>query len=448
MQKKQAIWVISIAALVVAVLPSGLVSAQGGGFRESFNDPDLPGWEHSPEVVVVNGVLRISPGNYALRGGDWADLSLSVRLRYNDPGEILVHYSFRDESTYRVHLVEGAVFLERDAGGDLSELGHGFLDQIGPGVWMDLEIVVSGQRHRVSIDGTALVEATDPEPLASGALLFQSMGEATLELDDLTVERRGVRPAPVAPEPTPADSQPASSSGGTAGTGQADGGGGLLEEFFAGQADVPELVSFAINLVLAAAASFVLSRVYIHWGSSLSNRRRFAANLMLLTMTTTFIILVVRSSVALSLGLVGALSIVRFRTAIKEPEELAYLFFAIALGIGLGDNQRLVTLVALAAAIVILGFVKLIRRTQADVNLHLTVASHNPGRVDLEEIMDALRPHCAKLRLMRYDQTDDTTEVSFVVEFTKVSQFSQAKQALQGLSDSIEITFLENKGIW
>ena len=56
-------------------------------------------------------------------------------------------------------------------------------------------------------------------------------------------------------------------------------------------------------------------------------------------MIVFFVILIVKSSLALSLGLVGALSIVRFRTPIKEPEELIYLFLAIAIGLGFGAGQ-------------------------------------------------------------------------------------------------------------
>jgi uncharacterized membrane protein YhiD involved in acid resistance len=58
------------------------------------------------------------------------------------------------------------------------------------------------------------------------------------------------------------------------------------------------------------------------------------------------VISIVKSSLALSLGLVGALSIVRFRTAIKDPEELIFLFFAIAIGLGLGADQRIPTIIA------------------------------------------------------------------------------------------------------
>ena len=144
--------------------------------------------------------------------------------------------------------------------------------------------------------------------------------------------------------------------------------------------------------------------MYIYWGSALSNRRRFAANFILITITTTFIILIVRSSVALSLGLVGALSIVRFRAAIKEPEELAYLFFAIGIGIGLGDNQRLITVVAMAAVVAVIGIARLFRGRQSDFNLHLTVTSGNPDKVSLEAVTSTLKKYAAQSRLVRYDE--------------------------------------------
>ena len=63
----------------------------------------------------------------------------------------------------------------------------------------------------------------------------------------------------------------------------------------------------------------------------------------MISLTTMFVIAVIKQSLALSLGLVGALSIIRFRTAIKDPEELANLFFAISIGIGLGANQVEIT---------------------------------------------------------------------------------------------------------
>ncbi|HAE74801.1 MAG TPA: DUF4956 domain-containing protein, partial [Alphaproteobacteria bacterium] len=73
-------------------------------------------------------------------------------------------------------------------------------------------------------------------------------------------------------------------------------------------------------------------------------------------------ITIVKSSLALSLGLVGALSIVRFRTPIKEPEELAYLFIAIAMGLGLGADQTLPTVLASLVILVTMALFKWTRR--------------------------------------------------------------------------------------
>jgi hypothetical protein len=327
-------------------------------------------------------------------------------------------------------------------------------------------VVVANGQHQIYLNGELQISATDPEPLPAGAVLLQVMGEATAEFDDLNltgVPGRGVPPGaderpqegaveeprpegePGGPAPEPGPPEPVPSTGLESVSAEPK---DLIDEFFASQASNVELTTFVINLVLAAVTSFILGRVYIHWGSSLSNRRKFASNFMLMTVTTTFIILVVRSSVALSLGLVGALSIVRFRTAVKEPEELAYLFFAIGLGIGLGDNQRLITLLALAAGILIIGLARLFRRSQSDLNLHLTIASRNPHKVELEQIMDVLRAHCSKLRLLRFDENADVLEASFVVEFRRVSNLSKTKAAIRALSDSAEITFLDNRGIW
>ena len=71
-------------------------------------------------------------------------------------------------------------------------------------------------------------------------------------------------------------------------------------------------------------------------------QKEFSKNFVVLGVTTTIVIMIVKSSLALSLGLVGALSIVRFRAAIKEPEELVYLFLIIAIGLGCGANQLVI----------------------------------------------------------------------------------------------------------
>ena len=447
--------------LTVCLIVSPVSAQEGeGGSIETFDDSELPGWERSPEVTVTDGTMKINPGSFAFKGGAWADLTLSVKVRYTGPGVIIIHYCASDTGSYNLHITEEGAMLERVENEVPSMLGEMAVESMQAGSWMTLKIVKSGSQHQVYIDEELTLTANDPNPLSAGAIGFAVHGESAGEFDDMALSgtqvapgggETGGEPVPPGQEPQPSMGEQETAPGQvvtTPAAAPAEDSGGLFEGLFAAQADPVSLQTFVINLLLATVMSYILSQVYIHWGSSLSNRRKFGQNFLLITITTTFIILVVRSSIALSLGLVGALSIVRFRTAVKEPEELAYLFFAIGLGIGLGDNQRLVTMLAFAVAIIILGLMRLLRKPHADVNLHLSVASYHPQKIDLEQMMSVLKPHCSKLKLLRFDENEKTLEMSFVVEFRKVSNLSEAKTAIRELSGTAEITFLDNKGIW
>jgi hypothetical protein len=439
-----ALFLCSALILALFVLPA---LAQGQDFSETFDDPQLPGWEHSPEVIVIDGVLRIAPGNFAARPGNWGNFDLTLNLRYDNPGETQIQYHAGDNGAYNlVFTDERIILLKAGAPGTAeTELAGTDLGSLTSGDWIALQITLNGGLNTIYVNESVMLTADDPDPLPPGGITFASHGERTTELDDLSLTiipgagEGGEGAVPVQPAATEAPAATAAAPNAWQ---------DLIQSLSTTQGSTFDLGTFAVNLLLAVASSFILSRVYVYWGASLSNRRKFAANFMLVTITTTFIILVVRSSVALSLGLVGALSIIRFRSAIKEPEELAYLFFAISLGIGLGDNQRMVTLLSLVVVVLVLGLARLLRQSQADVNLNLSVSSHAPKKVNMQQVMEALEKHCAKLRLLRYDETAEVLEMSFVIEFKHTSDLNQARAALLELSDGLEISFMDNKGIW
>ena len=101
------------------------------------------------------------------------------------------------------------------------------------------------------------------------------------------------------------------------------------------------IVIFTTAILLTVITSYILKYTYEIKSKSLSSKHQISSILPLLTIIIFLVIMIVKSSLALSLGLVGALSIVRFRTPIKEPEDLIYLFLAIGLGIGYGALQIL-----------------------------------------------------------------------------------------------------------
>ena len=92
---------------------------------------------------------------------------------------------------------------------------------------------------------------------------------------------------------------------------------------------------------------------------------------------------VIGSNIALSIGMIGALSIVRFRTPIKEPEELAYLFICIAAGLGYGANQTIPTTVAVILILLLIYFLKIkkIRTTDKNIFLNLEIEKK---KIDIE----------------------------------------------------------------
>lgn len=220
-----------------------------------------------------------------------------------------------------------------------------------------------------------------------------------------------------------------------------------FEQFLTTQSVQVPILGFVFNLVLAALLSFLLSRVYVKFGNAISNRRAFGSNFVLLTTTTMLIITIVKSSLALSLGLVGALSIVRFRAAIKEPEELSYLFLTIALGLGFGADQRVLTIVAFAVIMGLIMIKNSFRANEGNPNLFLTISSDKADKIVLEDLVKTLKDYCSSIDIKRFDETKDLIEATFIVEYKDYEKLQSSKSALRKLDESMKITFLDNKGI-
>lgn len=208
-----------------------------------------------------------------------------------------------------------------------------------------------------------------------------------------------------------------------------------------------DMSDFALNMGLAGVLGYLLGLVYVRCGTSLSNRRHFASNFVLLAMTTMLIITVVKSSLALSLGLVGALSIVRFRAAIKEPEELAYLFLTIAIGLGLGADQRWITLVAFGVIVVVIVARSVLRDRTRPQDYCMTVTSMGAKRAKLTEVVAVLQKYSRALDLKRYDDGAEALEASFMVEFDNFDALERSKEELRESDPELAISFLDSKGI-
>ena len=207
-----------------------------------------------------------------------------------------------------------------------------------------------------------------------------------------------------------------------------------------------DLLVFAANLLIAFLLSYILSWVYVKYSNSLSNKKIFSNNFYLITLTTTLIITVVKSSLALSLGLVGALSIVRFRAAIKEPEEIAYLFLCIAIGLGLGANYTLVTVtgffIILALTIVINLFSK---KSLYNEEMFCTISLNK--KFVLEELLSVLKKHSNYLFLRDFDITSEFSQVGLLINFKNSNNILSLTEELNRTYPGVNIKFLNKQAL-
>ncbi len=179
------------------------------------------------------------------------------------------------------------------------------------------------------------------------------------------------------------------------------------------QIDIP---NFVLSLICAVILSFFVQLFYIKYSSSLSNRKEFSKNFVILAVTTCIVIMIVKSSLALSLGLVGALSIVRFRAAIKEPEELVYLFLIIAIGLGCGANQLIITTVGIIFSLILIilysGYMKNSKKNIEEIINLGVIIEEDISDVQINNLISEIKKISNELKFISMSRTLNNTTIN------------------------------------
>lgn len=195
------------------------------------------------------------------------------------------------------------------------------------------------------------------------------------------------------------------------------------------------LENYVTGLLLSIFLAFLVQQTYIKLSTTLSNKKEFSKNFLILAATTTIIITIVKSSLALSLGLVGALSIVRFRAAIKEPEELVYLFLLIGIGLGCGAGQFLIISIGVII-ILILIYVYSRLKFKNDVRnlekLNFSVLyQYKTTEEDIEKLKNLITENSKYVKLISLAKTETDTSVNFQVQIDEFEKFNRMINLIQ-----------------
>lgn len=218
----------------------------------------------------------------------------------------------------------------------------------------------------------------------------------------------------------------------------------LQEQYLQEFSSTIRLDRFFINMFTTALLVSLLRLYYVRFGQAIANRRRFADNFLPLALGTLLIITIVKSSIALSLGLVGALSIVRYRAAIKDPEELTYLFIAIGLGLAGGANQPVLAIVAFSVILLLLYVSRLLQRRQTPrpegrLFIHIDTDSD-----DLQRITDLLSGQLPYVALKRMDTVPEGgLSLSYTCQVKSLADLSTLQAQILDLSANTRLSIVD-----
>ena len=225
-----------------------------------------------------------------------------------------------------------------------------------------------------------------------------------------------------------------------------------LENFFLNSNIEIDFGNFFIAISLSLILAYLVKLTYIKVGRALNDKDYFSDTFIPLAIITTLVITVIKFSLALSLGLVGALSIVRFRAAIKEPEELVYLFFIISIGLANGANQFLLSIIATIIILIFLLTRSIYKNKNSnsgnfisDSNI-LNVTILQNDKKDIDDIINKLKPNFKYLKLKSANIEKATSNYIFWYE-SNSENFEDLLKNISKLSDeNVNISIYSKSG--
>ncbi len=204
-----------------------------------------------------------------------------------------------------------------------------------------------------------------------------------------------------------------------------------ISTFFAEQ--FANLTPWGVGLALAFAlvVGLIIAFVYKRCYRGVLYSPNFAMTLIMMTLITTPVVMCIGSNIALSMGMVGALSIVRFRTAVKDPLDTTYMFWALTMGILLGAEQYIIALVVVAAISVILFVLNLFKFTNPSSYL---LVVHYTDDVE-QDIATTLRRSVKNFRLRAKVLTHRGGELTYEVQMENPQDLVNVIRDLPGVTD-------------
>ena len=193
-----------------------------------------------------------------------------------------------------------------------------------------------------------------------------------------------------------------------------------------------------IGLVMGALVGIIIAFVYKRCYRGVLYSPSFALTLIMLTLITTPVVMCIKSDIALSMGMVGALSIVRFRTAVKDPMDLVFLFWAISVGIICGAGFAMIAVIASVVLTIIIVLLSIFR---TEKNYMVLVV--NATEYIEDQIIDVVSSRCHGYKVRARNLTKGNVNLAIEV---KTPHPHALVEDMMRLSDVTSVSLLEHDG--
>ena len=211
-----------------------------------------------------------------------------------------------------------------------------------------------------------------------------------------------------------------------------------LSDYFLSQFENLTPWKIIIGLIMGCIVGLVIAFVYKRCYRGVLYSPTFALTLMMLTLITTPVVMCIKSDIALSMGMVGALSIVRFRTAIKEPMDIAFLFWAIAAGIVLAAGM---IPLAIVGSIIIGLLLILFCNRKSSQKPYIAVISCENGAAE-EKVAAYLKANTDKTVVKSKSAQKGNIELSYEVTLKKDdTDFITKLSEMDGVSSAVLVSY-------
>ncbi len=195
----------------------------------------------------------------------------------------------------------------------------------------------------------------------------------------------------------------------------------------------------AIGLIMSVLLAFFICFVYKQTYTGVMYSKNFNVTLLLVTIITTMVMMIIGSNLALSLGMVGALSIIRFRTAVKDTKDSAFIFWTIAVGIACGSG---IYMIAILGSIFIAGILFFLSKGVFDESTYLVIV-HADENVDAGMITDIIEKHCIKTNLKMKNLCPSGLDITYEVTIKKGmdSEIVKSIKTIEGVNAINIVTY-------